>query len=517
MNKNISISFIVGLLAVSCYQPPIYLFTDPYLLPKWYLCLLGLVIVGVLIEVGQLRRWKFPPLKEVLSSLASMFVAVSVLECLWVMGCIIVFGLRPGGEIGTLGNPPELALNLCVAIPWAVQLVIRGKGWLWRVLYGLATLLLVSVLLLTQSRTGLICLAVFVVVLVGVGICRLAVKKWIRMVLCGVCVLIVAIGTVAYVTSHKTDSTSGRAFILGRTWELIGEHPIMGHGTGGFEREYMLRQATYFKEHPDSEAAMLADEIRHPLCEFAYLWVNWGVVAPVVLLVLLLFPWWRRLKGHDESMKPFLSPILAIGIFSCFSYPFYYPIAWTTVGLSVFFAIREVLGRMPQRIMTWGLLLTSVILAGFTVNDMVHEHLWYKAYRRSFREKEALEDYERLHGYFCRNHSFLYSYAMASFKRGDLDRADRMIAECGEYWNGYNRELLSADICRYRQEYERAIAHYKMAQLMCPVRFAPLEGLYNVYDSMGDTLHRDEVANQIATKRIKVHSAVIERIKSKYQ
>jgi hypothetical protein len=106
---------------------------------------------------------------------------------------------------------------------------------------------------------------------------------------------------------------------------------------------------------------------------------------------------------------------------------------------------------------------------------------------------------------------------MASFKRGDLDRADRMIAECGEYWNGYNHELLSADICRYRQEYERAIAHYQMAQLMCPVRFAPLEGLYNVYDCMGDTLHRDEVANQIATKRIKVPSAIIERIKSKYQ
>jgi hypothetical protein len=92
-----------------------------------------------------------------------------------------------------------------------------------------------------------------------------------------------------------------------------------------------------------------------------------------------------------------------------------------------------------------------------------------------------------------------------------------MIAECGEYWNGYNRELLSADICRYRQEYERAIAHYKMAQLMCPVRFAPLEGLYKVYEAIGDTMHRNEVAQQIATKRIKVHSAAIERIKSNYK
>ena len=125
MNKKFPINFLAGWLALSCYQPPIYLFTDPYLLQKWYLCLLGLVTMGVLVAVGRLRRRKFPPLKKVLSSMASVFVAMSVLECLWVMGCIIVYGLRPGGEIGTLSNPPELALNLCVAIPWAVQLALR--------------------------------------------------------------------------------------------------------------------------------------------------------------------------------------------------------------------------------------------------------------------------------------------------------------------------------------------------------------------------------------------------------
>ena len=449
--------------------------------------------------------------------MASMFVAVSVLECLWVVGCISVFGLRPGGEIGTLGNPPELALNLCVAIPLAVQLALRGKGWLWKVFYGLATMLLVSVLLLTQSRTGLICLALYAVVYICVGIFTCVQKKSVRIVLCAACVLMVVVSTVAHVISHKTDSTSGRAFILGRTWELIGEHPFMGYGIGGFEREYMLRQATFFKEHPDSEAAMLADEIRHPLCEFAYLWVNWGVVAPVVLLVLLLLPWWRWLKDHDEIMKPLLLPMLGVSVFSCFSYPFYYPIAWLTVGFSVICSIRGMLSNMPIRITGWGLFSISIILAGLTANDMVHEHLWYKAYRRSFREKEALEDYERLYGYFCRNQSFLYSYAMASFKRGDLDRAERMIEECGRYWNGYNRELLSGDIHLYRQEYDHAISHYQMAQQMCPVRFAPLEGLYKVYEATGDTMHRNEVAQQISTKRIKVHSAVIEKIKNKYQ
>jgi hypothetical protein len=34
-------------------------------------------------------------------------------------------------------------------------------------------------------------------------------------------------GTFAHVTSNKTASTSGRAFILGRSWELVKEHPVI--------------------------------------------------------------------------------------------------------------------------------------------------------------------------------------------------------------------------------------------------------------------------------------------------
>ena len=52
-----------------------------------------------------------------------------------------------------------------------------------------------------------------------------------------------------------------------------------------------------------------------------------------------------------------------------------------------------------------------------------------------------------------------------------------------------------------------------MAHAMCPVRFAPLEGLYKVYDTTNDTLQRKEIANQIATKQVKVNSLDIMRIK----
>lgn len=513
MKTSMPCQFLAAWMSVVCYLPPIYLFTDAHLLPKWYLCLLGVAVTGMLAAValwrGRQNWWD----GETLSFVCKVFTLTTALECLCVAVCIVREGLRLGGEAGTLDNPAELSLHLCVVLPMTGWLLVHSEGWKWRLAYGTAAVLSAAVLWLTQSRTGLICLALDGIVGLWMWMRRSVHRRCLRWGLHGAVVVAVLVSTFVYVTSHKTDSTSGRAFILSRSWELVKEHPIIGHGHRGFEREYMLRQADFFREHPDSEYAVLADEIRHPLNEFLYVWVNYGVVAPVALLALLLLPLWQRWRG-DKKMQPFLLPMTAILVFSFFSYPFYYPIAWLTVGVSVLYAIRRALNRWQQRkVFPYLLLVLSLTVIGFTVNDAVHEHGWYRAYRHSFREDSALMEYEDLYPYFRRNHVFLYSYAMASFKRKDLDRAKVLIDECGPLWSGYNRELLAGDICYYMEEYPDAITHYEMAQAMCPVRFAPLEGLYKVYDAIGDENPRKKVADQIATKQIKVNSLDIMRIK----
>ena len=174
MKTSLPYQFLAVWMSLVCYLSPIYLFTDAHLLPKWYLCLLGLAVTGMV---------------------AALFAGV-----------------------------------------------------LW----------------LTQSRTGLICLALYGIIGLGLVVRRYIRQKLLRWGIYGVTVVVMLAGTSAYVASRKTDSTSGRAFILSRSWELVKEHPIIGHGHRGFEREYMLRQADFFKENPDSEYAVLADEIRHP-------------------------------------------------------------------------------------------------------------------------------------------------------------------------------------------------------------------------------------------------------------
>ncbi len=100
---------------------------------------------------------------------------------------------------------------------------------------------------------------------------------------------VLAVGLAWGISVVKTDSTNGRRFILERSWELVQARPFAGYGPGGFLREYMPRQADYFKAHADSGHAWLASEVYHPLNEFVWVWIEFGL--PGVLLSLGALAW----------------------------------------------------------------------------------------------------------------------------------------------------------------------------------------------------------------------------------
>lgn len=236
MKTSLPYRFFAAWMSVVCYLSPLYLFTDAHLLPKWYLCLIGLAVTGVLSTMVLLRGKRLYLHGEDISFICKVFTLTTTLECLWVVVCIVRNGLRQGGEVGTLGNPAELALHLCIVLPLTARLVLHSKGWCWRIVYSVATVLFVGVLWLTQSRTGLICVTLYTIIGLWMWMHRFVHKRYLRWGLYGVIVSVMLAGTIAYVTSHKNASSSGRAFILQRSWELVKEHPFMGHGHRGFER-----------------------------------------------------------------------------------------------------------------------------------------------------------------------------------------------------------------------------------------------------------------------------------------
>lgn len=499
----------IVLACTSCYLPAVFLFTDTLLLPKWYLCMLSVALLLILYTWAKRQQIEVPT-PWLLTTFQRSFLWVSYAECLYVLVLVCTQGVPEAGVTGTFDNPAGLSLNLCVALAIVAQRLkrkrVKAYGWV-------CCIVIMAVLLLTKSRTGLLCVT-------SLGLIYLyrhflsrhsSVHK--RHFLYTLTFIIMA-GCCTTLFLKKKDSTSGRTFILKRSIELAMEHPLKGHGRRGFEREYMLRQADFFRKNPNCDYALLADEVHHPLNEFLYLWINFGIGAALGLALLMAMPYFLFFRFRFRQMKIVLLPLLIIIIFSCFSYPFHYPVTWLVLG--------TVLPLLPRWKMPHGLYMMPLVgcfLIGYIAVDATIEHFWERAYSHSYGSNRAtsLTEYENLHGYMLRNPLFLYNYAMTAYRLHHFQRAYMLIGECTLYWNGYNRELLAGDICRNLQKYEEAIHHYKTAKAMCPVRYAPLEGLYRTYNAIGNEEERENVAIEIAHGKVKVNSPTIDRIKNTYK
>ncbi len=505
-------TLLYAALCIACGFPVMNMFYDRMLTPKW---------VGTFIIAGALSAttgiWLIKKGNDIphFKIWCDVFCIVATLESLYAL--INAFAnshMWHLGVAGTFDNPAGLAFFLCVSLPFSC-FAYKNKEMHKRekTFYIVANCMVALTLLLTRSRTGMLCLTIYTLIFLWLSAKTKKVWK------SGITVLVVIISGIL-LFSHKFGSTSGRLFILTRTWSLIQEKPWMGYGPDGFNREYMKRQAAYFEIHPDCEAAILADETWHPLNEFAYLWVNYGICAPMALLALLValvYILWRK---QEQDLRCTGYALIPLFFFSAFSYPFKYPITWVVLVLCIIMAGKG-LGLNPIRnkkanVATIAILWCTAILFGFfTFREIPYEKEWGQSSWKAMKGKsrEMMPQYERLYAHYRNNPEFLYNYAAELFQAGYTGKAWYIAQACRKQWSKYNLELLTGDICRELRKYEEAICHYREAAYMCPVRFAPLEGLYYAYRNIGDSIRADSIAYIVQQKKVKVPSWEVERIK----
>ena len=507
----------IAIICMSCFCAPVYYFTDSYYLPKFYLFVIGTSFFLISLFLIEPKEGIVECLSDYLSQIYIIFIIMAECECAYIVTKILIYGRSLIGEFGTFDNPAGLALTLSIAISMIITLLFKTNKWRIKFLLYVGSIPVVSILLITNSRTGLICLALNVIILFWFLIHRFLNYR----TFCKVFFLLIAavlfLSVVSYVTSIKSDSTIGRRFILEQSFSMIEKHPIVGYGSNGFQSEYMLQQAKFFRENPNSIYENNADEVRYPMNEFVYIWINYGIGGLLLLVSVFLFPLILFLCKKGIMIQKSLFLLIPVLLFSFFSYPFHYQSSWLVLLLVyspiILLISKKISISFNSRICS--VFLVEILFILYLSVDIYHEYQWGMAEKLSFRgyHQEALSKYGSLHGYFHGNRFFLYSYAMAAFMSGDMQTAHRVISECGQYWNGYARELLSGDICLYMNEYEEASEHFNEAHFMCPVRFAPLEGLYKVYDLTDNDFKKDSIAKLIATKYVKVESNDVERIK----
>ncbi len=483
-------------------------FVDAQIMPKWYFFVYATLL---LFYIGVFRlflgKTGYPSFKALSASLLSVTFPQAVYGLL--QGCGLC-GSTTGFVAGSFDNPAGFASALVFSVPFGLWLTQTVSGWQRRAAWT-AVLICVLAIIVSGSRAGMLALCAVVMSFIFMKMRR---KRHFRLLLLGMFCLSAALAVALY--HYKKDSADGRLLIWQCTLQMIREQPWTGHGVGGFRAGYMNEQADFFRQHPDSPYARLADDVKSPFNEYLAMGVDFGLVGmllPVLCMGLMLYAWKRHPGG---TSRPALLCLTAISVFSLFSYPFRYPHTWMLCGMSALLLLRNarLLPSGYLRAATVGMAVLFTALSVPVTRRMVAEMRWCDAANRSLcgQTEKMLPVYRELEKVLGDDPLFLYNHAAELNVAGRYEESLMVAQKCESLMADYFTQLLLAD--NYQQLGRTAEAEecLHQASLMCPNRFVPLYELYRIHEQRADTASMQRTAKEILSKPIKVDSPEVQRI-----
>ena len=401
-------------------------------------------------------------------------------------------------------NTSIYAMGITLAVPSMLYLADTDRKGIKAILYISFIICFVAVAK-SSSRTGIIVMSLSAIYLLW-QLFRFK-KKYALAASLGAVLLL---ATLLFFV--KRDSSNGRAFILENTLAMIAERPA-GWGDRGFEANYMHRQAGYFMNNSNETAAMLADDIKHPLNEYLYIAINYGVhtllsvVAAVVALITMLY------RRHTKESLCTLHFMALLVIWSCFSYPF--TVSFVPVMLLAFLpALPGVEQFRYKNYLRYPAFLLLLLYAGVELRAFNDEREWNNAIEeyRNGNKDVAMQVFDRWEDLHIAKGAMLFSLATGEYKNKDYHKCIEACIKCSNHLASYDLEFLLANSYLFTGNYTNAFEHFETAHNMCPNRFVPLYKQFKIYKAQGDTARMISIGNEILAKRVKVPSRKIDII-----
>ena len=481
-------------------MPDFGYFRDEPVIAQWFA---GFFITSLLwMYIVYLKTCKVLDKNEIDISFRQASLIYISFQCLY---AIISCCLCDNQIVGTFNSTTGLALHAVLFFPILLEDTLYSYKKGVNVNIFLIVLVFLTVLA-TECRTAIVSIICVAAILFQ---CKYSFVKHL------IITATVAVACVIFLlSSYKSDSTNGRVFILRNSIELICQKPITGYvNDGGYKKVYMEKQASYFKTNPESRYSMLADDIKHPLNEFVYLWINYGVGGALLLFLMLFFP---IIVFSVKKERIGLCIISIIGVFSLFSYPLQYPLPCIMLLSCNLIAMLYI---WPHDIcMTKykrGLLVTAtVIFVILQINLTYHFSYYYRwnkaAHVALFKGGgEILDEFEKLYSYFSKNTYFQYNYMSELYHAGKYKKAFEVSQKLQTQLSSYNFMLLTGDILFHIGKYNASVGYYEKALMMCPNRFVPLYKQFKIYKKCHNIDKMKEIGREILSKKIKVPSSKI--------
>lgn len=413
--------------------------------------------------------------------------------------------------VGSFDNPAGFSLCLAAIFPLCFTLP-RRTSKISKYLYYAVLLVFPLLILLSESRTGII--AILLVAFIYIHVHRNRIYFIYRII-----VWILILGVLIFLFSllgFKVDSSLGRLYIWRITTNMLHDFILCGRGSDSFLSQYMVNQAAFLNENPQSDFAYLADNVFHPFNEYLLLIVEFGIVGGLFFLIMFVM-----LISHFRKFKlPYVLSVLSIIIFGLFSYPLKYPFSSVilTFCISQIIPLRGYVFRLSVKMKK---IIVPIIISLCMVScyllyvDVKFEYQWNRISCINLYEQENIqvEKYDDLYENWNKNPLFLYNYSALLNYNEMYSKSLEVANYCLRYLNNYDLQILIAD--NYFKLYQMTLSeiHYMNALNMCPNRFIPLIQLMYIYDLTGRPNEALKIAERIISKPVKVRSLIVTNIK----
>lgn len=410
---------------------------------------------------------------------------------------------------GSFDNPAGFSACLSTAFPLIFLLLQNNK--LYKLSGIVSGVVIGTAIVVSGSRAGIICLAISLFIYAYTRLfSKIGKLKWLLFL----CLFIVGVALLIHLYTLKKDSATGRILIWQVTTDMIADKPILGGRNGYFHANYMQYQAHFFERNPCSRYGLLADNVNHPFNEYLYLMVEYGLIAFVVFIILIII-----LVRQYHAPLPYMLCLLSLGIFALFSYPLKYPFTWIIAAYCLAHFTRKNNNVKPFSITTpKGLKAVGIIFLSIglfrVIQDIRFENGWLRVTQVEYSAptSEILRQYGNLYDRWSGNYYFLYSYAALLSRKGEYEKSNKILTECQRYFDDCDVQTIVAENHYHLGNWIQAESHYFTAAHMCPNRFFPLYGLYKIYIVLNERNKALEIADSILVKKVKIPSQTVRHI-----
>ncbi len=368
----------------------------------------------------------------------------------------------------------------------------RGLGKRWGVVAVIAFLLIVPGVILSDSRASWLGMFAGVALLAAAFFRAGKIPRRLKITFAFIAAGMITAGG-CFLYTYKPASADGRLLIWRVSSGMIAERPLAGHGIGSFAGEYMFRQAAYFRAHPDSRYADVADNVYKPFNEAIGVWCEQGLVGLLLCLGVLAVLFFGRdpARPPGPGEKACRAGLLALLVFSLFSYP-----ADITALAVLYGVLAGGIGSgkplatfaLPNR----GRIIALALVLGTGAGLLV----W-------MRSPSAIEHSQlKTHEYIVQGLGGEASCA----ELPELAAAVRRIPSSNAYTALGDRYLGCGDTLT-------AIASFRLASEMIPSRMLPRYGLFRVYREQGDSLAASVVAREALAVPMKTGNTATLRVR----